>query len=157
MSNLELAIKFRQDNCLKRSEVQFKKIEPNYLDDSFFYYQFGWLLDKKGNQKEAIEKYKKAINLGLSNEYLADCYLGLGSSYRVLKNYDKSIRALKKAIKLFPLNYELKLFLSLSYFDKNNFNKSYSTLLDVLLCVNSNEQIALYSKTINSYKNKLNR
>lgn len=63
------------------------------------YYEYGFYLLNKGRFEEAVEVYKKAINLA---PYLPYSYRYLGSTYLELGEYDKAIEAFQTAIKIYP-------------------------------------------------------
>ncbi|MGB1315714.1 MAG: tetratricopeptide repeat protein [Chitinophagales bacterium] len=96
-----------------------------------------------------------AVKHGLAGNELADCFLGLGSSYRMLKDYKKSIQVFLEAINIFPNNNELKLFLSFTYFENNELKKAYSSLLILLTLVHKDDNLLAYKNAINSYLEKI--
>ena len=119
MEELKKAIAFREKSEFSKAENIFKELIKNHTENKNVHYQYAWLLDNLGKEKEAIKHYTLAIKHGLAGNELADCFLGLGSSYRMMKDYKKSIQVFLEAINIFPNNNELKLFLSFTYFENN--------------------------------------
>jgi len=120
---LNITIKYRTEINFENSENIFLELLKTDSKNASTNYHYAWLQDLKGNEEKVIKHYQTAIENNLKEKELADCMFGLGSSYRMIKNYDKSIEKFKKAIKLFPNKYELNLFLSFSYFDSVNHKK----------------------------------
>lgn len=151
MNKLTKAIQLRQNNQFEEAEIIFKKLLAINSEDKHINYQYAWLLDKMGNEKYAIKYYNLAIKFGLDGKDLADCLLGLGSSYRIIKEYSKSVEVFKNALNQFPNNNEFKLFLSFSYLENKQSKKAYKTLLELLISSTTDENILRYEKAINNY------
>ena len=71
--------------------------------------------DNLALENEAIPLYEKAIRLGLSDENLELAFLGLGSSYRCVQDFEKSSKVLEEGAKRFPANWGIKTFLAMTY------------------------------------------
>jgi len=154
---LNIAIKYRTERDFFNSEKTFLGLLKTYEQNCFVNYHYAWLQDLQGNEEKAIKHYLLAIGNGLKNKELADCMFGLGSSYRMIKEYDKSIEIYENAINLFPKNEELKLFLSFTYFDKGNHQKAFVLLLETLAKTNKNKGIEQYETAINGYLNLIKK
>ena len=154
---LNIAIKFRIKRDFENSEKIFLELLINEPKNCLVSYHYAWLQDLQGNEEKAIKYYLLAIENGLKGNDLADCMFGLGSSYRMMKEYDKSIEVFKKAIKQFPKKYELKLFLSFTYFDKGKYKNAYVLLLKTLAKTNKNKGIEQYRNVISTYIKRIKK
>jgi tetratricopeptide (TPR) repeat protein len=70
--------------------------------------------DRAGREAEAIPHYERAIAAGLPDELLAKAMLGLGSSLRNVDRNDESVRVLEDAVRRFPGDRALPVFLAFS-------------------------------------------
>ena len=126
MNKLEKAIKLRTEKRFEAAEHIFKELFFEDEMNANTNYQYAWLLDNLGKEKKAIKHYKKALENNLEIEHRADCYLGLGSSYRMIGKYKKSLKMFDNAILEFPENEELKIFRTLSLFKQKKYKKASS-------------------------------
>jgi tetratricopeptide (TPR) repeat protein len=70
--------------------------------------------DRDGYEAEAIPHYEAAIAAGLPDELLVKAMLGLGSSLRNVDRNDESVRVLEDAVRRFPDDRALPVFLAFS-------------------------------------------
>ncbi|TKI88643.1 tetratricopeptide repeat protein, partial [Bacillus cereus] len=73
-----------------------------------------------GLETEAVPYYEQAIANGLDGESLCGAYIGLGSTYRCIGEYEKAITVLEAGVKKFPENAPMKVFLSLAKYNVND-------------------------------------
>jgi|TARA_B110000240_G_scaffold87331_1_gene99375 tetratricopeptide (TPR) repeat protein len=106
---------------------------------------------------EARPKYEKALELGLSGEDLKSCYHGLGSTYKCIGKYEKSLVLFDKAIKEFPLNNEYKFFKDMALYNLENHQEAMNLLLNVATKTNTGKGIQEYQKAIEYYSDKLEK
>lgn len=66
--------------------------------------------DVMGLETEAMPYYEQAIANGLEGESLCGAYIGLGSTYRCIGEYDKAITVLETGLQQFPDNDVMKVF-----------------------------------------------
>lgn len=154
MSTLEQAIKLREDGSLKEANKILLDLVGQYPEDSQINYQCAWSFDVMGLEKEAVPYYEKAIKLGLTNEDLKEAYLGLGSTYRTIGEYQKSKELLTKGIQLFNDN-ALKVFYAMTLFNLNEHSEAMKVLLKIIAQTSSDESIKSYNKAISYYSDKL--
>lgn len=117
-------------------------------------YQMAWTYDSMGKESEAVPFYEKAISLGLVNDR-EGAMLGLGSTYRCLGQYEKSLELFGRATQEFPNNKALKVFQALSLYNAKQFNKSVSELLLLLLDTTNDKEIKSYDRALRFYSDKL--
>ncbi len=121
-----------------RLMVALVKEEP---ENGFFHYHCAWTYDSLGKEKEAVPHYEKAIQLGLESEDLEGAYLGLGSTYRTLGQYEQSKRIFEQAIRKFPKAEHLKVFYAMTLYNLGENSKAMEILLNTLLLTTNHEGI----------------
>ena len=151
------AIELRNQKNYVDSESMLIELVNNYPKNAQVYYHYAWLCDTMEREIEARRKYERALKLGLSGEDLKGCYLGLGSTYRCIGMYEKSIALFDKAIKEFPLNNEYKVFKAMTLYNVENHQEAMSLLLDVVAKTSTDKGIQKYQKTIEYYSDKLEK
>ncbi len=83
--------------------------------------------------------------------------LGLGSTYRCLGKYQKSLSIFDKGKGEFPEDRALKVFRSLTLYNLGKFEASVSQLLVQLIETISDNLIKSYDKALRFYSDKLNK
>jgi tetratricopeptide (TPR) repeat protein len=154
---LKIAINLRNQEKFTESEILMKELIVEEPKNATFYYQYAWLCDNMEKEKDAYPKYEKAIELGQQGEDLQGCYLGLGSTYRCIGEYDKSIKIFDKAISEFPKNNEFKVFKSMALHNLKKHDEAINILLNVIAKTSSDKGIIDYKKAIEYYSDKLNK
>lgn len=82
-------------------------------------------------------------------------FLGLGSTYRSLGEYDKSNEVFTKAVSEFPNNNALKTFQALTLYNLKRPADSVGMLIEILLTTTSDKKILSYEKALRFYSDKL--
>lgn len=147
-------LKLRKEGKLEESLLKMKKIYNNNPGNPEYNYQLAWCNDVFGNEKEAIPLYKKAIDLGIKSD-IENVYLGLGSSYRAIGEYEKALEIFNKAEELFPDNSAIKVFKSITLYNCGNFDLAVSNLIKILLENTNNCDIKSYEKALLYYSEHL--
>ena len=151
------AIQFRTDKRYTEAEVILSELHANYPDNSLINYHFAWLFDVQGKEKEAVPYYEIAINNGLDTDDLRGALLGLGSTYRTLGDYDKSVATLKQGMTLFPEANEFKVFLAMALYNVGDSKEAVSSLLTLLVDVSDDSSIQRFKRPIVLYAEDLDR
>lgn len=154
---LNQAIKLRTDKEYKKAEALFIELISKHPKNAKYFYHYAWLCDNMERELEAYPKYEKALELGLEGEDLEGCYLGLGSTYRCIGEYEKSIKLLDIAISDFPNNGEFKVFKAMSLFNINNYDEAMNILLNLLADTSNDSGIQSYKQAIKYYSDKLRK
>lgn len=128
------------------------KAHPN---DPDLNYQIAWTCDSMGKESEAAPYYEKAIANGLLEDRKG-CFLGLGSTYRCLGEYEKSLKVFDQSIKEFPEDRSLKVFRALTLYNLGKAEESVGQLLIQLIDTTSDESIKSYDGALRFYSDKLN-
>ncbi|AWM12827.1 hypothetical protein DI487_02365 [Flavobacterium sediminis] len=154
---LNKAIELRSQKKFKLAESIFNELILEYPNSALVYYHFAWLCDNMERETEARPKYEKALELGLTGEDLKGCYLGLGSTYRCIGEYEKAIVIFDKAIKEFPSDNEFKVFKAMALYNLKNHQEAMYLLLNVIAKTSTDKGIEEYQKAIEYYSDKLDK
>lgn len=149
------AIQLRKDNKPDQALALLTELLKSIPDDPAFNYQMAWTCDFMGKESEAIPFYEKAITNGLSGEDRKGAMLGLGSTYRCLGEYQKSLKVFDQAVKEFAEDRSLKVFRALTLHNLGKSEDSIGQLLILLLDTTDDQSIKSYDKALRFYSDKL--
>ncbi|HFJ9286481.1 TPA: tetratricopeptide repeat protein, partial [Bacillus toyonensis] len=125
----------------------------NFTKDAEVLYQCAWIHDVMGLETEAVPYYEQAIAHGLDGESLCGAYIGLGSTYRCIGEYEKAIVVLEAGVKKFPENDPMRVFLSLAKYNVNEHESAMKLLLETVVKV---DEVKEFERAISFYKDHLN-
>ncbi len=152
---VDQAIELRQEGKYKESNKLLLSLVIAFPEDAFINYQCAWSFDVLGEESQAVPYYEKAIELGLSEQELEGAFLGLGSTYRTLGEYEKSRHVFLKAMSLFPDNRAIQVFYSMTLYNLKDHHAAMGLLLQCLLDTTMDQEILNYKKAIHFYSDKL--
>jgi tetratricopeptide (TPR) repeat protein len=153
-TELEKAISLRKNGQPEKALEVLRILHRSHPDDPEVNYQLAWTCDSLGKESEAVPFYEKAIAKGLS-EGRSGAYLGLGSTYRALGEYEQSLKVFDAAIREFPEDRALKVFRALTLYNLGRSSESVSELLVQLLDTTGDDSIKKYEKALKFYSDKL--
>ncbi|MGE6514022.1 tetratricopeptide repeat protein [Lysinibacillus sphaericus] len=156
-NQLNYIIAIRKNGQLEKANALILKLVEKEPDNALYHYHCAWIYDSLGKETEAIPHYEKAIHIGLEREDLEGAYLGLGSTYRTLGNYEQSKRVFQQAMEEFPQAEHIKVFHAMTLYNLGEFSKAMETLLNSLILTTNDEGIQQYSKAIQFYSDKLDQ
>jgi tetratricopeptide (TPR) repeat protein len=154
---LASAIKLREAEEYEEARQLLLELHSEFPEDPQVNYQCAWIHDLLGLEREAIPFYEKAIQTGLNSEDLKSALLGMGSTYRCIGGYQKSIETFQHALTLFPGNYEFNVFLAMAYYNIGEHSKAMELLLNSLADTSRDEGILRYQRAIRFYSDKLDQ
>lgn len=154
---LASALKLRETEKHEEARQLLLELHNEFPNDPQVNYQCAWIHDLLGLEREAIPFYEKAIQEGLSGDDLKSALLGLGSTYRCIGEYRKSIDTLQHALTLFPNSLEFKVFLAMAYYNIGEHSKAMELLLNSLADTSKDEGILRYQRAIRFYSDKLDQ
>lgn len=155
--NFEAAVQLRKEgNVLEALEI-FKTLSVNQPSNGDVLYQIAWCMDLLEREKEAAPYYEKAIKLGLNEVDLKGAYLGLGSTYRTIGEYEKALTLFNKALAVFPENNEYKVFRAMVNYNLNKHEEAMKDLLILIAETTNDANILEYKNAIKFYSDKLNQ
>lgn len=154
---LTSAIHLREGEKHEEARRLLLELHAEFPDDPQVNYQCVWIHDLLGLEREAIPFYEKAIQTGLSGDDLKGALLGMGSTYRCIGEYQKSIQTFQQALTLFPDAHEFKVFLGMAYYNIGEYAMAMELVLNTLADTSSDAGILSYRRAIRFYSDKLNQ
>jgi tetratricopeptide (TPR) repeat protein len=154
---LASAIKLRELENREEARQLLLELHSEFPEDPQVNYQCAWIHDLIGLEREAIPFYEKAIQTGLNGNDLKSALLGMGSTYRCIGEYQKSIDTFQQALTLFPNSHEFNVFLAMAYYNIREYSKAMELLLSSLADTSSDEGILRYQRAIRFYSDKLDQ
>lgn len=154
---LEQAIALRQAKDYERARQLFAQLHQDYSDDALVNYHYAWLHDAIGEETAALPYYVRAIALGLPSEELRGALLGLGSTYRAIGEYDKSVETLRRGMEEFPQAKEFPTFLAMALYNQGSYHAAVSLLLQTLVDTTDDTGIRRFERAIRLYAEDLDR
>jgi len=154
---LASALKLRETEKHEEARQLLLELHNEFPNDPQANYQCAWIHDLLGLEREAIPFYEKAIQEGLSGDDLKSALLGLGSTYRCIGEYRKSIDTFQQGLTLFPNSLEFKVFLAMAYYNIDEHSKAMELLLNSLADTSKDEGILRYQCAIRFYSDKLDQ
>lgn len=149
------AVELRKNKKPEEAMSLLKTLLVSNPFDPDINYQIAWTCDSMGNESEAAPYYETAIANGLIEDR-SGAMLGLGSTYRCLGEYEKSLQVFDQGIKEFPENLSLKVFRALTLYNLGKSEESVSQLLILLIDTTSDDSIKSYDGALRFYSDKLN-
>jgi tetratricopeptide (TPR) repeat protein len=154
---LASAIQLRESENHEEARQLLLELHSEFPEDPQVNYQCAWIHDLLGLEREAIPFYEKAIQAGLNGDDLKSALLGMGSTYRCIGEYQKSIETFQHALTLFPNFHEFNVFLGMAYYNIGEHSKAMELLLHSLVDTSSDEGILRYQRAIRFYSDKLDQ
>ncbi len=155
LSQIAEARTLRRNDELEQSQTLLLELLERYPDNPLVLYEVGGSFDVLGEEPQAIPYYRQAVAAGLAGSDLQECLVCLGSSLRVVGDFEEAVEVLEKAVEQFPDNNSGRVFLALAYYSDGREDKAVSTLLDVLLKTTKDEDILSFAGALEYYKDNL--
>ncbi|MBD8071564.1 tetratricopeptide repeat protein [Bacillus sp. PS06] len=154
-NELKKAIDLRKNGSYLESNELLLKLVEQFPHHASLNYQCAWSFDLLGEEAKAVPFYENAIKIGLPQTELEGAYVGLGSTYRTLGEYEKSKITFLKGLESFPSNRALQTFYAMTLYNLNDHSKAMELLLNCLIETTNDEKIKSYKKAIEFYSDKL--
>ncbi len=146
----------RQDmTMLEEARTLLLDLAAAYPDDAEIIYQTAIVHDNLGLEREAVPFYTKALALGLTGPDLERAYLGLGSTYRSLGEYQQAEETLRRGVSAFPQNRALQIFLAITLYNRQQHKEAMELVLANLLETTTDEKIQYYKRPLSYYATHL--
>lgn len=120
-------------------------------------YEAACVHDYLGYEAAAVPFYQTAIAAGLSGEELRSAYLGLGSTYRALGQYEPALATLDEGLGIFPEATDLKLFRTMALYNIGKVKEAVATLLSITVATSNDPEVQRYRKAVMLYAEDLDR
>ncbi|MFJ6211147.1 tetratricopeptide repeat protein [Lysinibacillus sp. NPDC092081] len=154
---LQHIITLREAGQLEEANQLMVALVKEDPENGYYQFQCAWTYDSLGKENDAVPHYEKAIQLGLKPEFLVDAYVGLGSTYRTLGQYEQAKRIFEQAIREFPEAEHVKVFYAMTLYNLGEHSKAMEILLRTVIHTTTHEGIKDYSKAIKFYSDKLDQ
>ncbi|MGF6240788.1 tetratricopeptide (TPR) repeat protein [Paraburkholderia sp. GAS38] len=127
-------------------------------ESAFVQYQAAAIHDRLGLEKAAVPYYEKALALGLSDpEDEANAYLGLGSTYRTLGDYENARRVLMCGRGKFPSHRSFDVFLAMTLHNVGEHTEAMRLLLLLIADTSGDAEVVAYKRAIAFYAENIDR
>ncbi len=150
-SLLDEVIKLRKEGNDQEARMMLLDLQSKNPKDALVVFNCAAVHDNLGLEAEAIPLYLRAIELGLSGENLQRAILGLGSSYRCLRQYKTSLAVLEDGACRFPDNWSIKVFLAMTYHECGRHGAAMELLLKCTAETSTDKTIDEYRRAITFY------
>jgi len=157
MSTLESIHRLRAAGDHEAARAQLVQLAAQLPHDPAVHYEAACAHDFLGLEREAVPFYLAAISNGLGGEQLRGAYLGLGSTYRALAEYEASKQTLLEGLSHFPDAAELRVFLAMTLYNLGDYHEAVGSLLRVIADTTSDPNTKGYQRAIRLYADDLNQ
>lgn len=106
--------------------------------------------DSAGNESRAVPHYEAALELGLQDGR-RDAFLGLGSTYRCLGDYIRSIDVFDRALAEFPADRALVAFRALTLYNLGRGREAMGDIFALLLDTTDDADLQAYQRALRLY------
>jgi tetratricopeptide (TPR) repeat protein len=141
----------QDQSILEEARTLLLELVAAYPDDAEINFQTAVVHDNLGLERESIPFYLRALAQGLSGPDLERCLLGLGSTYRVLGEYQKAEETLCRGVKEFPDNRALQVFLAMTLYNRQQHKEAMELVLVNLLETTSDEKLRYFKRGLLYY------
>jgi tetratricopeptide (TPR) repeat protein len=146
----------KQDQAiLEEARTLLLELAAAYPDDAEITFQTGVAHDNLGLEREAVPYYVQALAQGLAGPDRERCYLGLGSTYRALGEYQQSEETLRRGVSEFPHNRALQVFLSMTLYNTQQYKEAIELVLTNLLETTADETLQYFKRPLLYYAQHL--
>ncbi len=153
----------RQDQAiLEEARTLLLELAAAYPDEAEITYQAAIVHDNLGLERESIPFYIKTLAQGLSGLDTATklmkrerAFLGLGSTYRGLGEYQQAEETLRRGLREFPQSRALQVFLALTLYNTQQHKEAMELLLTNLMETTSDEALQYYKRGVLFYASHL--
>jgi len=133
-----------------------------YPDEAEITYQLAIVHDNLGLEREAIPFYLQTLGQGLSGRDTATslmkrerAFLGLGSTYRALGQYQQAEETLRRGLTEFPQSRALQVFLAMALYNRQQHREAMELALTNLAETTADEALQYYKRGIVFYAHHL--
>ncbi len=152
---IEEARALRRADELEASQGHLLALMEEYPDHPLVLFEVGGSYDVMGEEEMAIPYYRRAIEAGLDGNDLQECLVCLGSTLRVVGEYEDAVSILEQAVEEFPERNSARVFLALAHYSNDDPAQAVSDLLALLLETTGDEDILAYADALDYYKDNL--
>lgn len=155
LAAIDEARALRRSDDLETSQELLLELLEYRPDHPLVLFEVGGSYDVMGEEEMAIPYYRRAIEAGLDGNDLQECLICLGSTLRVIGEYDDAVDFLEQAVDEFPDRNSGRAFLALAHYSNGDAGQAIQLLLSLLLETTTDEDILAYADTLEYYKDNL--
>ncbi len=152
---IEQARALRQDDELEASQTLLLDLLDRQPNHPLVLFEVGGSYDVMGEEEMAIPYYRQAIGAGLEGDDLQECLVCLGSTLRVVGEYEDAVSILEQAVEEYPGRNSGRAFLALAHYSNGEYEKAISALLSLLLETTTDQDILAYAGALEYYRDEL--
>jgi predicted Zn-dependent protease len=149
----------KQDQTiLEEARTLLLDLAATYPDEAEITYQTAIVHDNLGLERGAIPFYVQTLTQGLSGPDTATklmkrerAFLGLGSTYRGLGEYQQAEETLRRGLREFPQSRALQIFLAMTLYNTQQHKEAMELVLTNLAETTSDETLQYYKRGISYY------
>lgn len=153
----------KQDQAiLEEARALLLGLAAAYPDDAEITFQTAVVHDNLGLERESIPFYIRALAQGLSGPDTATklmkrerAFLGLGSTYRGLGDYQQAEETLRLGLREFPQSRTLQVFFAMTLYNTQQYKEAMELLLTNLMETTSDEALQYYKRGLLFYAQHL--
>ncbi|WP_406500835.1 tetratricopeptide repeat protein [Streptomyces sp. NBC_01590] len=155
-SALAAAVRLRAEGHQEEARQRLLALSSEFPADAEIAHQTARAHDVLGLEAEAVPFYERSLGgTGLSEEDRRGALLGLGSTYRVLGQYEKAVEVLRGGVGRFPDDGALRTFLAMALFNTGEHHEAMRLLLELLATSSTDPQVRQYREAIEHYARDL--
>lgn len=154
-ARLQEAIRIRESGDTETARTLLLQLAAEVPEDAQVYYQCAWAHDALGMEREAVPYYERALALGLRGDAGHGAFLGLGSTYRALGEYERSLATLQRGLATYPGDRALATFLAMTLYNVGQSRDAVAILLQHLAETSADEGIRRYQRAMLFYAARL--
>lgn len=149
----------KQDQAiLEEARVILLELIAAYPDEAEITYQTAIVHDNLGLERESIPFYVQTLTQGLSGPDTVTklmkrerAFLGLGSTYRGLGEYQQAEETLRRGLREFPQSRPLQVFLAMTLYNTEQYKEAMELVLTNLLETTSDETLQHFKRGLLFY------
>jgi tetratricopeptide (TPR) repeat protein len=145
----------QDQSILEQARTLLLELVVAYPDDAEINFQTAVVHDNLGLERDSVPFYLRALAQGLSGPDLERCLLGLGSTYRVLGEYEKAEETLRQGVREFPDNRALQVFLGMTLYNTQQHKEAMELVLVNLLETTSDGKLLYFKRALLYYASHL--
>jgi tetratricopeptide (TPR) repeat protein len=159
------AIQLRETGRAKQDQTMLEEartilleLVAAYPDEAEITYQTAIVHDNLGLERESIPFYIQTLTQGLSGPDTATklmkrerAFLGLGSTYRGLGEYQQAEETLRRGLREFPQSRPLQVFLAMTLYNTQRYKEAMELVLTNLLETTSDETLQYFKRGLLFY------
>lgn len=156
---LVLAAEHRRAERYDEALAVLSALYAEHPQDGRVHYQFACYHDSRGEERQAVPWYERALALGLPEPDMRGALLGLGSTLRCLGEYERAGQVLRQGMERFSQAGEFPVFLAMTLYNLGQHAEAMRLLLERVVLVNQaqDDGIARYQRAILFYHDKLDQ